>query len=187
MVYTHDLKSCAQSGMRVRIPPRAPKTFRCSPIDRKGITKEERRIGLDLILRSHSHIFMKQKKFKMRVVRGAFINSNLLDEFGSKTIEKLDRNEWLSIDEIVVDIEQIKELQKIMTRHYDDATVPWYMDGYGLEDKNDMIVAFGADDGAGGKIFHFDRNDKEAIDSVVAYGISKGIPKEQMDFMEIDF
>lgn len=126
-------------------------------------------------------------KYKMRVVRGAFVDPSKLDELGAKTIEKLDRSEWQSIDEVEADLEQVKELQKNMTRHDDDESMPWYMDGYGVDDKEDLIVAFGADDGEGGKIFQFSRNDKNATDEVVEYGISKGIPKEQMDFMDIDF
>jgi len=127
------------------------------------------------------------KKYKMRVVRGAFLESSKLDELGAKTIEKLERSEWQSIDEIEADLEKVKELQKNMTRHHDDTIVPWYMDGYVVEDKDDLIVAFGADDGEGGKIFQFPRNDKKSIDEVVKYGIKKGIPKKQMDFMDIDF
>jgi len=123
----------------------------------------------------------------MRVVRGAFLESSKLDELGAKTIEKLERSEWQSIDEIEADLEKVKELQKNMTRHHDDTIVPWYMDGYVVEDKDDLIVAFGADDGEGGKIFQFPRNDKKSIDEVVKYGIKKGIPKKQMDFMDIDF
>ncbi len=130
---------------------------------------------------------MKSKLYKMRVIRGSFVDSSLLDKLGAKTIEKLDRSEWQSIDELVVSLEQIKELQKDMTRHYDDKTIPWYMDGYSPEDKNDMIVAFGADDGEGGKVFQFRRDDKKAVEGVIEYGISKGIPREQMDFMDIDF
>lgn len=130
---------------------------------------------------------MDSKKYKMRVVRGAFTDSSILDRFGAKTIEKLERSEWQSIDEVIVDLDQVKEMQRNMTRHYDDKDIPWYMDGYGLENENEIIVAFGADDGSGGKIFQFIKDDKNAIDEVVEYGISKGIPKEQMDFMDIDF
>lgn len=123
----------------------------------------------------------------MRVVRGAFANPSVLDTLGAKTIEKLECNEWQSIDEVTVDLEQVKELQKNMTRHYDDTKVPWYMDGYGVDDKDDVVVAFGADDGEGGKIFQFTRDNKKVIAEVVEYGVSKGIPREQMDFMDIDF
>jgi len=130
---------------------------------------------------------MSEGKYKMRVVRGAFTNPSKLDELGAKTVEQLERSEWQSIDEIEVDVNEIKKLQKIMIRHFDDKNVPWYMDGYRVGDKNNLIVAFGADDGEGGKIFRFSRGDKSAIAEVVQYGIKKGIPAEQMDFMETDF
>lgn len=131
---------------------------------------------------------MDTQKYKMRVVRGAFLEPNKLNELGAKSIERFEPNDnWQSIDEVVVDLEQVKELQKNMTRHYDDTLVPWYMDGYDIENKNSKIVAFGADDGEKGKVFQFTRDDKKAIDKVVEYGMSKGIPKEQMDFMDIDF
>lgn len=74
-----------------------------------------------------------------------------------------------------------------MVRHYDDQKNPWYMDGYKEDNKDDLIVAFGADDGEGGKIFQFWRDNEGAIKEVVDYGLSKGIPKEQMDFDKIDF
>ncbi|HBP00699.1 MAG: hypothetical protein UY41_C0018G0005 [Candidatus Moranbacteria bacterium GW2011_GWE1_49_15] len=127
------------------------------------------------------------KKYKIRVVRGAFINPVMLDSLGARTIEKLGCSEWQSIDEVVCDMEQIGELKKNMTRHFDDSTVPWYMDGYGVEDVDEVIVVFGADDGEGGKIFEFRRGDQESLSEIVEYGISKGIPKEQMDFMDISF
>lgn len=61
------------------------------------------------------------------------------------------------------------------------------MDGYAIDNKDQLIVAFGADDGEDGRIFEFSRNDAAAIEEVNAYGISKGIPKEQMDFADTDF
>lgn len=59
----------------------------------------------------------------------------------------MERSDWQSIDEVVCDMDQIRQLQKNMVRHYDDVNVPWYMDGYNAEDKDEIIVAFGADDG----------------------------------------
>jgi hypothetical protein len=130
---------------------------------------------------------MNTKKYKMRVIRGAFVEPSKLEKLGAKVIEKLDRSEWQSIDEVEVSLEQIKELQKDMIWHYDDIVVPWYMDGYAVANKSDLIVAFGIDDGEGGRVFQFSRNNKKSINKVVEYGIEKGILKEQMDFMDIDF
>lgn len=123
----------------------------------------------------------------MRIVRGAFMNTMLLDQFGARTIQKLEIKEWQSIDEVVIDFKQIQKLQTNMVRHYDNAKVPWYLDGYRLEDKDEILVAFGSDDGEGGRVFQFSREDKEAIARVIEYGVSKGIPKQQLDFMDIDF
>lgn len=81
----------------------------------------------------------------MRVIRGAFIDPKMLDKLGAKSVQKLERNEWQSIDEVIIDLEQIRKLQNNMIRHYDDTIVPWYMDGYGIKDKNDIVVAFGAE------------------------------------------
>ncbi len=126
-------------------------------------------------------------KYKMRVVRGAFIDLGFLDKLGAKTIENLGRDVWISVDEVSATLEEVRELQKQMVKHYDDPNIPWYMDGYKENDKNELVVAFGADDGEGGKVFEFRRDDKDKIKEVVDYGISKGIPKEQMDFDQIDF
>ncbi len=124
------------------------------------------------------------KTYAIRVVRGAFKDPSLLDRFGAITLEKLEGDEWLSIDQITVDEDQIKELQKDMVRHFQGSETPWYMDGYEIEDPDEIIVAFGADDGEGGKMFQFVKDDPEALAEIIEYGISKGIPKEQMDFME---
>jgi hypothetical protein len=131
--------------------------------------------------------YLNEVKYKMRVVRGAFIDPSILDKLGAKTIENLERDAWISIDEVPATLEEVKEMQKQMTKHYDDPNIPWYMDGYKENNKNDLIVAFGADDGENGRIFEFGRGDKDKIQEVVDYGISKGIPKEQMDFDQIDF
>ena len=126
-------------------------------------------------------------RYKMRVIRGAFTDPTVLDQLNAVIIEKYDRDEWISIDEVVVTLDEVEQLQKLMIKHYDDPDVPWYMDGYQVDDKNKMIVAFGADDGEGGRIFQFDRRDKNMMQIVAKYGVLKGIPAEQMDFGEIDF
>lgn len=115
------------------------------------------------------------------------MDPNILDKLGAKTIENLARDAWISIDEVPATLGQIKEMQGQMVKHYDDPNVPWYMDGYREDDKNELIVAFGADDGEGGKIFQFRRDAEDKIKEVVDYGISRGIPEEQMDFDQIDF
>lgn len=115
------------------------------------------------------------------------MDPSILDKLGAKTIESLERDVWISIDEVPATLDEIKEMQKQMVKHYDDPNIPWYMDGYKENNKNELIVAFGCDDGEGGRIFQFKRDDEDKIKEVVDYGISKGIPKEQMDFHRIDF
>lgn len=130
---------------------------------------------------------MSETKYKMRVVRGAFIDQSILDKLGAEIIENLEGDNWISIEKVFATLEQVKELQKQMVKHYDDPDVPWYMDGYKEDDKNERIVAFGADDDENGKVFQFRIDNKDKIKEVVDYGISKGIPAEQMDFHQIDF
>ncbi len=130
---------------------------------------------------------MNETKYKIRVIRGAFVDPIELDNLEAVIIKKIDDPDWQSIDEIVITLDQVKELQKSMVKHSENDKAPWYLDGYEVDDKNKMLVAFGADDGEGGKIFIFDRSDKETINKVAEYGISKGIPAEQMGFGDIDF
>lgn len=131
---------------------------------------------------------MSSQKYKVRVVRGAFTDPTVLDDLGAKQIEKFESGDaWQSIDEVVADLDQIRLLQKRMVKHYDNPNIPWYMDGRGLENSDDVIVAFGADDGEGGKIFQFSKKDIDTLKKVINFGLSKGIPKEQLDFMEVSF
>ncbi len=126
-------------------------------------------------------------KYKMRVVRGAFVRPEILDTLGAQVIRTLKNDLWISIEELTVTREEIKKLQELMVRHFTDPTVPWYMDGYRTDDKEAMVVAFGVDDGEGGKAFYFRRTDEVEIKKVVDYGVSKGIPPAQMDFSQVDF
>lgn len=59
------------------------------------------------------------------------------------------------------------------------------MDPKVLDDKNEITIAFGADDGEGGRIFQFRRDDKQIAGEAIKYGINKGIPPEEMDFLEV--
>lgn len=130
---------------------------------------------------------MRTSKYKIRVIKGAFVNPTILDDLGAKTIEKTERKEWVSIEELIVDSNEIRDLQKQMVKHYDDNNVPWYLDGYSVENKNDCVVAFGADDGEDGKLFKFNIKDKITVNRIIKYGMNKGIPKEQLNWMDIKF
>lgn len=130
---------------------------------------------------------MRSKKYKIRVIRGAFIDKSLLDSFKPVLIEKDSDPDWQSIEEIIVEMEDIKKLQESMVKHSLNSKAPWYLDGYEENDKDKMLVAFGSDDGENGKVFIFSRSDVDKIKEVQDYGVSKGIPANQMSFGEIDF
>ena len=130
---------------------------------------------------------MNDVKYKIRVIRGAFVDPSVIDRLGAVLIEKINDPEWQSIDELVVDLDQIKELQKSMIKHSVSDKAPWYLDGYEVDNKDKLIVAFGSDDGENGKIYELDRNDKDTRLEIINYGISRGIPKDQMSFADKDF
>ena len=100
------------------------------------------------------------KKYAMRVVRGAFLNPERLDKFDIKVLEKWPNDNWIELDEVKVSMDELKELQTDMVKHYEDLTTPWYMDGETVRDEDQKIVAFGGDDGGGGKIFEFNKSDQ---------------------------
>lgn len=122
------------------------------------------------------------KQYKMRIVEGSLADFDFLNQFFPKKLEYFD-DEWKNLLETNLTLDQIKKVQKIMVKHYEDP-VPWYMDGYALDDKNEVICAFGADDGEGGKIFIFRRDDKKSFQDVRKFALSKGIPEEQIDFLD---
>ena len=123
------------------------------------------------------------KKYTIRIVKGALIHPAWLAQFNPRVIKKFENLNWDSLMEFELTLDEIKDAQKQMVKHYSDPT-PWYMDGYAVWDHNCILVAFGADDGEGGRIFNFDRNDQGMFKKVVAYAFLKGIPKEQMDFLD---
>lgn len=124
------------------------------------------------------------KKYLIRVVEGSLRDSTAIARFSPKTIETFpDDPDWNSLLQITVTIDEVREIQENMTRHHHDPT-PWYLDGFEVDDREKIICAFGADDGEGGRIFLFDRDDAQAFDEVLAYALSKGIPEEQMNFLQ---
>jgi hypothetical protein len=119
----------------------------------------------------------------MRIVEGSLTDKSALDGCPQKVLQKLEESEnWGNLIEVELPFEKIKEVQKKMIKHYETPD-PWYMDGF-LKDDNDVIICvFGADDGEDGKICVFNRSDRDAYEKVLNYGVSKGIPKEEMNFL----
>jgi isopentenyl-diphosphate Delta-isomerase len=129
-------------------------------------------------------LFRRLGIYTMRIVEGSLMGKSVLDGCPQKVLQKLEESEnWGNLIEVELSFEKIKEVQKEMIKHYETPD-PWYMDGF-LKDDNDVIIcAFGADDGEGGKICVFNRNDRDAYEKVLNYGVSKGIPKEEMSFLD---
>lgn len=124
------------------------------------------------------------KIYTIRIIEGSLQDTSVLKN--KKVLEELNDN-WIRIVQIDANLDQVKVIQKLMIKHYEDSSVPWYLDGYEKNDKNKIICAFGADDGEGGKIFLFDRDDKKMYERAKNYGVSKGIPLRQMGFLEAIF
>lgn len=122
------------------------------------------------------------KKYVMRIIEGALTDPKFLDKFSPKKLEYFD-DKWKNLLEVDLTLDNIKEVQKMMVKHY-EGPEPWYMDGQATDDKDEIICAFGADDGENGKIFKFKRDDKNAFQKVKEYALSKGIPEEEIDFLK---
>ncbi len=121
-------------------------------------------------------------KYTINIVKGALMDPDALNKYNPKIIETFD-DEWECLLEVELGLDQIKDVQKNMVKHHENST-PWYMDGYLVKNEDKILVAFGADDGSNGKIFTFDRFDKETYQKMFEYALSVGIPKEQIDFLE---
>jgi len=120
---------------------------------------------------------------KMRVVEGSLFDPSVIDKFPNKVLENLGDDNWGNLIEVTMPFGAVKELQQKMVKHYEGPT-PWYTDGRLQSNPEVVICAFGADDGEEGRIFVFNQGDKWSFQTVCDYGISKGIPKEQMDFLD---
>jgi len=123
------------------------------------------------------------KKYTIRVIEGSLTNPALLNKLNRNILEELN-DKWIRIVQVNATLSEIKQIQKLMIKHYDNTNIPWYLDGYEMDNKDKIICAFGADDGNKGKIFLFNRSDKLAYKKVKDYGLSKGIPLEQLDFLD---
>jgi len=124
-----------------------------------------------------------ETKFKISLYEGSLTNADILKKLGKSIIERA-QNKWGDLIEVIVSIDELKHIQRLMVKHYDDPT-PWYAYGSSLDDSDKIVCAFGADDGSNGKIFIFrKKEDKKTYDEILAYGALKGIPAEEMDFLQ---
>lgn len=124
-----------------------------------------------------------KRKFKITLYEGSLIDKRKLNKFNPTLIEK-GQTKWGNLIEITLSIDELKEIQREMTKHY-EGPEPWYTFGYSVVNPNELICAFGSDDGNGGKIFMFKKSEKREYEKVLKYGVSKGIPKDEMDFLQL--
>lgn len=59
-----------------------------------------------------------EKKYTMRIVEGSLTDPDFLNQFSPKKLEYFD-DKWKNLLEVNLILDQIKEVQKIMTKHYE--------------------------------------------------------------------
>lgn len=121
--------------------------------------------------------------YSLRIIEGSLSDTSFLKQVPHKYLMEFNTPNWGRLIEAQLSLPEIQEVQKRMIQHYGEK-YPWYADGYLLEDPNVIICAFGIDDAEGGRVFIFDRNNKEALKECMDYGVAQGIPEEQMDFLD---
>ena len=127
----------------------------------------------------------KEQLYSMNIIKGSLLNARILNKFKPVIIEKWDDEpEWIALIRITCTLNDANHIKKQMVKHYENDKIPWYMDGWELNNMNERVVIFGYDDGSRGKVFLFNVKDKRNYNACIKYGLSKGIPKEQLDFLE---
>lgn len=127
----------------------------------------------------------KGMKFKIYIYRGALIDQACLNNLTVKVLRTSKNPNWGDWMELIVDKNQFRRVQENLVKHY-VGSEPWYTYGFSVNDPNQVIVGFGADDGENGKVFEFRKDDEESYQKMVDYGVSKGIPAWEMDFLLIN-
>jgi len=122
-------------------------------------------------------------KYRMTIIEKSLVNKASLNKYKPKKGKLIDK-EWGHYIYVVLTIKEIKKVQTMIVNHWKGEEAPWYIDGYDINDKNEIIIAFGADDGNKGKIFQFNIKDKKANKKFIQYGLSLGIPLEQLDVVK---
>ena len=119
-------------------------------------------------------------KYRITIVEKSLISISKITKYNPIFGDKID-DEWGRFIFITLSLKEIKDVQKLIIKHWKEQTVPWYMDGYQIGDKNKIIIAFGADDGNNGQIFIFNKTDKKECAKFKKYGLSKKIPYDQLN------
>lgn len=119
----------------------------------------------------------EEQRFIINIYKGSLINFHVLKDCRIIEKKKLENKNWIEELNLICKLKTIKKIQKVMIKHYEDST-PWFLYGNRLFNDNIKICAFGADDGENGKIFIFNKNDKNKYIELVNYARSKEIVKE---------
>ncbi|HUC96493.1 MAG TPA: hypothetical protein VMR16_02385 [Candidatus Saccharimonadales bacterium] len=125
------------------------------------------------------------KLYSVGLYEQALINKSILKDLNVKRLINRVDPRWGDFIKVDLSLRQIREIQNVLIKHYDDASIPWYLVGSDLNDKKELIVAFGADDGDGGRLFQFRKDDIDKYSEVVRYGIAKGIPESVINFLKL--
>jgi len=105
--------------------------------------------------------------YKGTIVENSLEDKNILDKV--QIIKTWQDGDWI-LHDVLVEENQLEELGKALTDG------PWYMN-FWVEGKDIMKVVYK------NKVFDFKISDKSTWAEAMAYGRSKGIPEEQLDFV----
>ncbi len=111
------------------------------------------------------------KKYEGIIIREGFENKKILDNLETISVKKVEdmddpKKTW-HLHKVKISEEEIESLQKYLKQG-------WYMHFW---DENKKIIAVFKN-----KIFKFDYNNIKTWEPAVQYGLSIGIPNEQLDF-----
>ena len=111
------------------------------------------------------------KKYSGIIVRESFEDKEALDDLETVSIKEVgdmdNPKEIWNLHKVMVSKEEIKSIQKYLKQG-------WYMHFW---DKNQNVIVVFRD-----KMFQFVYNTKVSWNPAIKYGLSLGIPKEQLDF-----
>lgn len=109
-------------------------------------------------------------QYKGTIIEESLIDSRVLNDLnvvGFKITEEDDQSERWHIYSVMIDSDDIDQLSK-------NIKPGWYMHFW---QGRDVIAVFA------GKTFEFDYDDKATWEPAIEYGLSVGIPREQLDFL----
>jgi len=109
--------------------------------------------------------FFIPKQYRGVVIEESLVDNRIINNFEIIKIKISNENRW-HLYTILVSEKDIEELSKCIKDS-------WYMHFW----KDRQVIAIFQ-----GKKFQFDYDNKETWQPVIEYGLSVGVPKEQLDF-----